>query len=325
MTIRRYKTSDRPRWNELVEYSVNGTFLFMREYMEYHADRFCDHSLVYCDERGVIIALLPANEVTLPDGTRQLHSHQGLTFGGWIYGRHFHMSQLMEACGLTVEYLKAEGFSSFFYKQPPSIYHRAPAEGDEYALWRHGAVIDHCLVSASHLFPTATEGGCYIPFDATRQRRWRKLRDTQGYLLRPGRLEEFWPIMEANLRDRYGVAPVHTLAEMEMLQKRFPENIVCYVAERQGEVTAGAVVYLSETVAHLQYAHSTPTGRKEGAIDFLYKELIEHPVVRGQRRYFDFGTSNEERGQYLNEALIAQKEGCGGRTIACRTYRIDIQ
>lgn len=43
--IHRYTAAYHRDWNDFVSESSNGTFLFLREYMEYHADRFTDYSL----------------------------------------------------------------------------------------------------------------------------------------------------------------------------------------------------------------------------------------------------------------------------------------
>jgi hypothetical protein len=56
-------------------------------------------------------------------------------------------------------------------------------------------------------------------------------------------------------------------------------------------------------------------------MDLLYGTLIEQYRQRPEFRYFDFGTSNEDAGRYLNETLIAQKEGFGGRGVAYRIFR----
>ncbi len=79
MRIVRYDASLINEWNELVENSRNGTFLFNRSYMDYHSDRFADHSLLFYTDKSVPCALLPGN-------VRQnvYHSHQGLTYGGFI-------------------------------------------------------------------------------------------------------------------------------------------------------------------------------------------------------------------------------------------------
>ena len=59
--IRRYTASDKEAWNRFVADSKNGTFLFDRNYMDYHSDRFADFSLLVADAADRLIGLLPAN------------------------------------------------------------------------------------------------------------------------------------------------------------------------------------------------------------------------------------------------------------------------
>jgi hypothetical protein len=73
-TIQRYTPALRDTWDAFISASRNGTFLLQRGFMDYHADRFTDHSLLFFrDEK--LIALLPAEE---REGT--LTSHGGLTY-----------------------------------------------------------------------------------------------------------------------------------------------------------------------------------------------------------------------------------------------------
>ena len=44
--IKRYSDGCKDEWDDFVRDSRNGTFLFMRGYMDYHADRFADFSLM---------------------------------------------------------------------------------------------------------------------------------------------------------------------------------------------------------------------------------------------------------------------------------------
>ena len=61
MKIQCYEDSQKQVWDEFVGGSKNGTFLFFRDYMDYHRDRFEDHSLLIWEDNGRLIALLPAN------------------------------------------------------------------------------------------------------------------------------------------------------------------------------------------------------------------------------------------------------------------------
>ena len=60
LEIKRFTPAVAGEWNSFVAASKNGTFLFDRRYMDYHADRFTDHSLMIY-RRGKLYALLPAN------------------------------------------------------------------------------------------------------------------------------------------------------------------------------------------------------------------------------------------------------------------------
>ena len=77
--IIRYSADKADEWNAFVAASKNGTFLFDRRYMDYHSDRFLDHSLMFY-EKGRLYAVMPAND----DKHGTLFSHQGLTYGGLI-------------------------------------------------------------------------------------------------------------------------------------------------------------------------------------------------------------------------------------------------
>ena len=47
LSVVRYTSDQKIVWDSFVAASRNGTFLFMRDYMDYHADRFTDYSLMF--------------------------------------------------------------------------------------------------------------------------------------------------------------------------------------------------------------------------------------------------------------------------------------
>ena len=143
ISIQRYTPEHKRLWDEFVAKSKNATFLHFRDYMDYHADRFTDHSLMAFDAKGNVLALLPANI----DGDT-LHSHQGLTYGGWLTPiKHFNASTMLELFDATIQTLKKNGIRMLVYKAIPYIYHRYPADEDLYALFRHGAQQTECDIS----------------------------------------------------------------------------------------------------------------------------------------------------------------------------------
>lgn len=330
MIIQRYSPEQASQWDALVQVSRNGTFLFLRGYMDYHSQRFADHSLMVFDDHHKLLALLPANEVADSQG-RTLWSHQGLTYGGLILSRKMHAAQVLSAFDAIISYLRAEQFVCWHYKPVPTIYHRLPSQDDIYALFRHGAQMRVCNLSCT--LQLDADPDVQVSADASRRHRYHLAQQYGLRLLQGGvdlplseALSRFWPIMEQNMMQRYGARPVHSLPEMQLLAQRFPHNIQCYLvtSPHDGDV-AGEVLFVSHQVAHAQYGHASEVGRSLGALDFLYLSLIARfTQSSGPVRYFDFGTSNESQGQILNETLIAQKEGFGGRGVAYPCFTLQL-
>jgi hypothetical protein len=311
MEIFRYTPADRAEWDAFVDASRNGTFLFRRGFMDYHADRFADRSLLFRD-RGRLIAILPANE---RDGV--LYSHQGLTYGSLLLADDTRAAQVGEAFDALVGYLRAEGFAKLVYKPVPSFYHRLPSHEDIYFLFRHGAERTACAL--------ASTVNLREPLPAHTRERDRALQRAlkAGVEVRAtDALAPFWAVMEANMMSRFGVRPVHTVDEMALLRSRFPDKIRLFCAMQGDELLGGALLFDTGRVIRVQYAHASPRGKQLGAVDLIYTRLID--AYAPTHLWFDFGQCTEEDGRVLNEGLIHYKEGFGGRGTLYETYTLTI-
>lgn len=313
ISVKRYTPADQPVWDAFVDGSRQGTFLFRRAYMDYHADRFADHSLMFYDEKQRLIAQLPANE---RDGV--LYSHQGLTYGGLLTSSTVTQVQVLAIFNALLDYGRCHNWSRIVYKSMPDIYHRCPSQEDEYALWRLGASLESCLISSTI---DLQEGALAIKPEYCRRNTFNRLR-REGYTVDwEAPLAEFWPILSDNLQQKYGLVPVHTLAEMELLQSRFPDEILCVVVrDADGRAQGGVVMFDTAQVAHVQYSAASAEGKRRGVLDLLYLSLIQNYAMQQEFRYFDIGNSNEEHGIVLNENLIHFKESLGARGVVYRTY-----
>lgn len=314
MEIRKYEPSLKKEWNAFIRESRNGTFLLDRDFMDYHSDRFADHSLLFYDNTK-IIAVLPAN---IKEGT--LYSHQGLTYGGIIQAEKTSIAQIREAVILLVEYLKSEKIEKLIYKPVPHIYHRYPAEEDLYALFQAGAILKNRSVSSTIYL------GQRIEFNRLRKRNIKKATELGFYVSDKNLLDEFWGVLSNNLKSTHGVNPVHTVDEIKLLHSRFPEfiRIFCTLTPDNNEVVAGMVVFETPTVVHIQYCSASPYGKQNGGLDILYEHVI-NGIFGNDNRFFDFGISTEYEGRFLNEGLIFQKEGFGARATICDTYELSIK
>ena len=313
MRIERYSPDKAEIWDTFVTTSKNGTFILKRRFMDYHSYKFLDHSLMYYDQHDKLIAIMPANE-----NSHTLYSHQGLTYGGLILSPTTHIADVGGMLQATIEYLHTHHLQAILYKQIPTIYHRIPSDEDTYWLWRIGATTERCdIMTAIDL--RAPEHN----ISKRRATHRNKLRSQGYHISYDAPIETFWPILEYNLATRYGATPVHTLNEITLLKERFDSEIQCAtVLSQQGETIAGTILFITPQAVRTQYISASPKGKEDNAIDYLMLELIEHYRYSGSTHYFEFGTSMAPDGISLNPGLIMQKEGFGGRSIACKTYRI---
>lgn len=311
-SIRRYTPEDARMWDERVRNSRNGTFLHLRGYMDYHADRFNDCSLIAM-RNGKTAAMLPA-DIT-PDGI--FRSHGGLTYGGWILPTgHTDASDVCDVTDVWLRWCRREGISHIVYRPVPHIYHRHPSEEDIYALFRHGARLEACGLSSTINY--ADPAG----FNSMRRRLMRKASALGGVIEEMSDVEAFHKMLTDCLAERHDVAPVHSVAELQMLRDRFPDNIRIFTIALGGEIMAGVCMYLTDTVAHSQYIATTPEGRRLNMLTPLFAHLIDR--FSTSRRYFDFGVSTEEGGRVLNAGLLRQKFSFGGGGTLYPTYTIDL-
>ena len=307
--IRRYTPSDKLAWDRYVAKARNATFLFYRDYMDYHADRVKDHSLMFYVGHH-LHSVLPANIVG-----DTLYSHQGLTYGGLVMSIDVTAADVIQLFIELNEWLKVAGIKRVVYKPVPWVYRQHAAEEDLYPLfWICKARI------VSRDIGTVIFMQQHLRWRKDRRRRLRNSKVNGVEVKREDNFRAFWPVLENNLADRHGVRPVHTVEEIELLHSRFPHHIVQYNAYYKGSVVAGLTFYLSPQVLHGQYCSSTPEGKEVGAVDAIYERAMYEDFP--DDAYLDFGRSTEGDGSLLNGGWIAQKEGFGARAVVYDSYEI---
>lgn len=311
MEIRRYRREDKKLWNSFVSKARNATFLFDRNYMDYHADRFDDNSFMFY-HKGKLKAVLPANVAG-----DTLYSHQGLTYGGLLLDKKATVEDVLECFDSMNSWLRENGISKVVYKALPWIYQQYPSEEDLYALtWKCKAQLISRNIASTIVIDNK------LKFAESRKSGIRKALSLNIEVGESNDVDGFWHVLEDNLGNRYNAKPVHTANEMKLLMSRFPNNIRLYVAKMNGEIVGGTLIYVTPQVVHTQYISASVEGKKHGALDLLFDYIINK--VYANCRYFDFGKSTEQGGAYLNEPLIFQKEGFGGRGVCYDWYQWEL-
>lgn len=309
-----YNSSLKEEWNSTVEMSKNGTFLFNRSFMEYHSDRFEDCSLMFFDKKRCI-ACLPAN---IDRTGRTVYSHQGLTYGGLVMLPRVTGGQLLEMFSSASDYFRSElKAHTLFYKPVPHIYCRYPSEEDLYAIFRSGGKL------AARGLSSAIPLSSRIPFTESRKGGIRKAKASGLRVVCVNDVEAYWHLLDETLTTCHSVHPVHTASELKLLMERFPDNIRLYnVFAPDDRLLGGCLLFVDKRVVHVQYIAANAEGKSCGALDLLFNHIISEAGFK--QEYLDFGVSTEKGGTVLNEGLLFQKEGFGGRGVAYDTYAVEL-
>lgn len=322
-----YSPDAKTDWDKAAKAARQRTFLFQRDYMDYHADRFKDASLLLYDTKGRLRGLLPANVSNID--ARRVETHGGLTFGGLLTDTTCGTADCMAMLDTAAAHYAKAGFTEMLYKPVPHIYHSPAAEEDLYWLFRRGAKLVTRNVST---VTTLDKEAHYSTLRRRKIHRAQKQSPALRMTVGAEWLPAYWEVLDDVLKERHGAKAVHTLSEMQRLAALFPEEIQLYAAVQSSEsdaggerLLAGCVVYRSPLVAHLQYIACSDAGYECCALDWLLDKLAEAERLRTRpAQLLDFGTSNEEGGQVLNEGLIFQKEGFGARAVCYDHYLLSL-
>jgi hypothetical protein len=312
ITVRRYQKSDFTLWNSFVNDAKNGTFLFHRDFMEYHQDRFEDFSLMLFNQKEKLIAVLPANR-----GGDTIFSHQGLTYGGLVLGPDSHLSDSIQMTYYLLKYVSENNYTKLNIKVIPAIYNSFPSDEMEYIAF----LLDSKLKRRDALAVVDLDDR--IEISRVRKRGIEKGVNLSLKIIEENDFTTFWnELLIPNLKSRYDASPVHSLSEITYLKSKFPNEIKQFNVYLDDKIIGGATVFFTKNVIHPQYI----SGNKEfnntyGGLDFLYHFLLNELDTKA--RYFDFGISNENNGMQLNESLHYWKESFGARTIVQNFYEIE--
>ena len=298
-------------WNGFVANSKNATFLFHRDFMDYHKDRFNDNSLlVFQDEN--LVAILPANKIETI-----LYSHQGLSYGGLILHKNVQFNVVLKSLRALLKYCLENTIKTINLKLLPKIYHLQPSDEIDYLLFKLNAKITRRDLSV------AIKNDVKISINSANRKRGLKKAIKNNLIIKEESVfVDFWnEILVPNLSLSYNTSPVHSLEEISKLKQNFQKNIRQFNAYKEDEIVAGVTVFETHNVAHTQYISANHKKQELGSLDFLFDHLINKIFI--EKPYFNFGISNENQGQNINYGLMKWKESFGGRSIVHDFYKIE--
>lgn len=318
----KYDKSQETIWDKFVSMeSINGSFLQMRCFLNYHKNRFVDHSLMFFKGQE-IVAVMPACELA---GSKKLVSHAGATFGGIIIGkgrdRLLNYQWILEELD---EYLLKKGFKELEIKVPSWLYQSCDV---------HSELFDFML--KNYGFCDIFEVGFYMDLSKISKDfeenyaplRRRKLRKAIKEELHFKRLEtdeekrEFYNVLEDNYK-KFAIAPIHSYDELRDLDHYcIPGKMFFYGVYKRDTMIAGSMVFNfnNKKTFHTQYLASKKDYLECCPNEFLYTNLITEAKKEGYR-FISFGNATLEHGQVLNKSLALFKESFNMESYINKTY-----
>lgn len=310
-TLKPYSPSLLSEWERVLESTLNGTFLHSRSFMEYHKDRFVDASLIIY-KRDKPVGIFPANRTG-----NEIHSHQGLTYGGPVFSPLLSMGEILALVREVLRYYAELGVKTIHIKEVPSFYATSRLEWMAYLMFILGAALNRTELTFAVSLPVLS--GSY-----SKGRRW-GINKAKKNGLTVREVSDFGPFWEKvlgpNLWERHLVKPVHTLEEIQSLAERNSPWIRQFEVLEKDKIVAGTTIFETRTTAHIQYISATRRGKELSALDLLIDHLMQK--VFSHKAYFNFGTVNKESGKKINKGLMEWKESFGAKPFVHLFYSID--
>lgn len=309
-TVKRYESYYYSEWNAFISTAKNATFLFNRDFMEYHSDRFEDFSLLIYDQEK-LVAVLPANRVGVT-----VFSHQGLTYGGLVLPLNSKLSNVIFIFKSILSFLNENAISTLNIKKIPPIYCDTFSDEIDYLV-----SICNGITKMKHAVSVINLNS---NFKISKSRRECIYRGKKLSLIikEEDSLESFWnDILIPNLREKYNSKPVHSLDEIMILKAKFPQNIKHFNVYHLDKLVCGTTLFITNHVVKPQYISGNEDNNLLGSIDYLYDFLI-HEVSK-EKKFFDFGPSHENNGLNIVKNINFWKESFGANTLVQDFYEVE--
>ncbi|TDP01608.1 GNAT family N-acetyltransferase [Flavobacterium sp. 245] len=312
-TVKIYDQNDYKLWNDFITEAKNATFLFHRDFMDYHKDRFDDFSLLIF-ENEKLKAILPANKKG-----KSVHSHQGLTYGGLVFLSKLKAEKAEIILDEILFFLKENKIETFHYKPIPDFYFSKGNQEIDFFLFKRNAVPERKEMNL------AVNLQVPLKISKSKMKHFRRIENLDLDIVEEQDFQPFWElILEPRLLEKFDSKPVHSKEEITLLKQNFPQNIRQYSVYQNDEIIAGITIFETENVIKSQYGATSKKGEEVRALDFLFINLI-HKYKRKGKHFFDMGIVNEDNESGYHPGLLKQKEELGCAVYNQDFYKIDLK
>lgn len=299
--VQRYNTSHKNTWDSFVADNNPFTFLFYRDYMDYHSNRFTDYSLLIFQD-ATLIALFPANI----SNETIIYSHEGLSYGGLIYDYNkWNQQSEKNIYKAILDHYKTIPISKICIKIPPQFY-GPQIERQMDVLSALGAAVQKSFLSmAADMEPP-------LKIHKSKYKRYRKYNQKKEFIVKDDNdFKTFWnQVLIPCLEEKHQAKPVHALDEIVKLNKCFPENIIQWNVYFNSKIIAGITLFVKNDVIRSQYGATRLGYEAFAPLDYLYIYLFDLYYAKGVK-IFDMGSIPPKDDLSYPKGLVNYKKELG--------------
>ena len=301
MNVVRYHSGLKDEWDKFVKNSNTPLFIFERTFIEYHGDRYMDHSLLVYND-GILVAALPACEIDV-----QLICHRGLPFTDIITKLRKEWFDIDDIIIAILNYGRKNNIKKIEIELCPEIYKNIPSGETLYFLRKNDFEFCNQKLSAIVYLKDIEESRLYIKVS-------RIFIEKSEIIFNSNDFESFSNLISNNLNQKYQSKPIHSLEELLYLKEKFGDQIELVLTKSNNVIVGAVLLFKLGQVIKGQYL----TSIANNASDFMLSQIM----LKYQKdySYFDLGTSNSLQDNEINIKNLGFKCKLGGKAMCIDKY-----
>ena len=286
--VKKFSKDNYLAWDLFVRKANNGTIFNLRKFLNYHPEeRFKDNSIEFYKGNN-LLSVFPAVDI-MKEGKRILVSHPGASYGSFITKEDLSIKDSIEIVEELNSYAIREGFDGIQMTIPPSFYSNRASNYVEYALLSSGFDYFRREVTST-LTIGENEDDILNKFKSSHQRAVKRSQNLGVEVKITNKVDEFFSILETNLKIRHDVKPTHTIDELKTLITLFPEEINLFGAFYNHQMIAGVLnIIVKEGVVLAFYISHKNEFQELRPLNLLFFNIFKWAITKNIKMY-DFGT-----------------------------------
>lgn len=305
-------------WDTFVQESNNGTIFHTLTFQKYHKKgKFKFLNLAFIKDNK-IIALLPG---AIDGGT--FFSPAGASYGSFVV-KDIGLGEYEEIIDAFLFFAKKKAIRTIKLTPEPSIYSRKQNDIERFLLeYKNFKPAYHLISNAVNISQFKKKEEILESYTSMHKRATLKSFKKDVVVSESKNFDEFYTMLIEN-KKKFKTLPTHTLEEVKMLKKMFPDEIKLFMAHTKGKKPlAGILVFVANKKCALAFYICHYMELQEyRAVNRLFYEIMLW-CKKKSIEWFDLGVSMDTSSKNPMEpsrSLIFFKEGIGSRGILRTTY-----